>query len=400
MHIDSLTIDDLHNLTERELVDLMYSTLFEVKPIIEERLNLLEIAKTDKKALMFDADFNVARKFIKYENEPDSYILKVPYMDERENVELQMQMFTDKKNDVLPIVNYFIYVFTRVIQHPLGIVEIKFIGQHIKRNDNDFQYDRFEHKYSESEFMYFDKEKNIYVQVNSAELKKAKHDLEKGKSIEDTLEEVKVYLQREELLKTAKLLLKESGNKFLKELIVMKNGRSNKGFSINDHFAYLNRYSVFMEKLELGLKIYLLFANISVREYQKLKSKSIEINELISELKSSLVSLAKMMYESDRYSLNKNDILSKSIKLHFETEEDRFYKNMVNQFTVLEDFLKANVGSLDLAGYIGFDLEKWELYPNIVQVEKKRNFTTKATNFGEQREFENKILKFQMKKEE
>ncbi len=403
MNIDSLTVDDLYKLhseNESKIIDLMYSTLFETKPIKEENINLLKIGKTDKQALMFEAEFNVARKFIKYENKPDAFVLKLPYLDERENPELHMQMFTNTKNDVLPITNYFINIFTKVVQHPFGLVEIKFIGQHIRRNDNDFQYDRSEHKFNESEFMYFDKENNTYVQVNAKELKNTKRKLEKGDSIDDALDEVKIYLHREELLKIGKLLLKESGNKFLKDLINMKNGRSNVGFNIRDHFAYLERYSSFMEKLESGLKIYLIFANITVREYKKLQLKSIELKKLTDKLKSSLGSLAMMMYNSGRYGVDKEKILSNNLQLHIGTDEDLLYQKIKDPgFTELEKFLKANGGSMDMAGYIDYDLDKWELYPTIVQVEKRRNFTTKATNAGEQRESENKILKLQKKEE-
>lgn len=404
MNIDFLTVDELykmHNENESELVDLMYSSLFEIKPIQEENQNLLEISKTDNKAKMFEAEFGVARKYIKLVNEPDKLILRAPYLDERENPDLHMQMFTNERNDVLPINNYFIYIFTRVIRHPFGLVEIEFIGQHITKNNNDFKHIRFEHKFRESEYLYFDFENNKYAQVDSEEIKRSRRKLQKGEPLDDDLlPATKIFLHREQLLKTGKLLLRDTGNVFLKMLIAIRNKRKNFGSSINERINYLNNYFAFLDALDLGLKIQLIFANISVREYEYLKLKAEEFREVIKLLKTLLTDdLVSLMLNSKKYGFDENKVKSDILSLHRDSAEDNLFSNVITPaFEEFRKFLTANTGSLDLEGYIGFNLAKWELYPNIAQVEKRRNLSAVSTNLGQERDHINNILKLEQKK--
>lgn len=402
--IDTITTDDLyllHSKSEKDVVNLMYTSLFGIKPIEVVNEDLLEISKTNNTARMFEADFSIVRKFIKLVDQPDKLILRFPVLDERENPDLQMNMFTNDRNDVLPINNYFLYVFTRVIQHPFGLVEIQYIGQHIRKNDNDFNHIRFEHVFRESEYLYYDFENHKYLQIDSEKLIEVKNKKKRGKSVDEAEipESVKIYLHRQNLLNTGKFLLRDTGNKFLKEIIEMRNGRGNTGSTIQTKIYYLDRYDAFLNELETGLKIHLIFANVSVREYQKLDAKTKELRQLVVSLKTKLeTELVDLMVKSGRYGYVQEKIKTTILSLHKDSEESRLYDDeIVPGLEVFKSFLTANTGNLELEGYIDFDLELWELYPNIAQVEKRRNLNTVSTNDGKERDRENKILKLQKK---
>lgn len=376
---------------EKQLIDMMYSSIFEIKPIqyVNQKIGVE----------MFDADFNFVRKHIKYNDEDDFLTITLPYLDERENEELQMQLFTNQRNDVLPIVNYFIYVFGKVIRQSMGLVEIQFIGQHIKRNDNDFKFDRFEHQFRESEYMYYDYETKKYIQINSEDLRNARNSLKKGKSIDDCSQEIKTYLEREEMLKQGKLALKGVGNKFLRTVVDMRSKRSRKGASTTSYKEYLNTYNSFLKALEYGLKIHLVFENISDREYLKLEEKRKELINLIDQLKKDIELLSQKINTSGRYKTDADDMTNLGLQIIKDTEEYGLHNKMIDGFKVLEEFLTAHTdGSYNSSGYFDWDFDLWELYPNIIQIEKRRNLTVESTNYGKERELQNKILKGLQKK--
>jgi len=384
LKIDELTIEQLQEMPGEELVNLMFSTLYEIKSVKEEKVDLLSLADT-----LYEADFTLIRKHIKYEDEESHFKLALPVLDER-------KLFDDPH--VLPITNYFIIADYLVRQNPFGLLEVLFLGQHIRKNDNDFKHTRTELIYKEFGYFYFDEENNAYIQVNVGDVNKARSDVLAGRSLEKADEAVRKYIHREQLLKAGRGKLKQQGQLFLGKLMEFKKQRANFGTSIESILEYTLKYENFLEEINEGFKLYLLFGNISVTEYEKLVEEKERLLNVIYTIRSMLDKISTLMITSKKYGLDQNMIFKNTLRLVHESPEDLIYSKLKgDQLEDLKNFFVA--GDLLKEGYIGYNLEKWELYPNLVQVEKRRNFAKESTNYIKQKEVQDKILRVLQKKE-
>lgn len=386
-----LTRAEIDNIDDAHLINYLIATVFKkVKPVNVEKYDLLEESE-----MLYEADFNVFKKYIRYEDKSDCIVVQLPVVDEREKKLFKRSLFSKEKNDLLPITDYFIYVHSEIIQQPFGLLEILFKGQHIKRNENDYRHSRYELKFFEREYLYYDFQEKRYVQVNTDSLKKARRMLAKNESIENEHKNVIEYVNREELLKVSQGRLKKTGHKFLKNLLDFKPYWYVTGKSICEIATYLNRYSTFLKELEKGLKIYLLYGFLNVIEFEKLVIEREKMMSVIFETGLILEELLHKMKEVSRYA--KQDLTAIDLTYHLpkDSEEEKIYTALVdNQLNKLQAFLKPNMDKLNLDGYIGYDLERGELYPNIVQIEKRRAYADESTNIVKETDHKNNILKW------
>lgn len=385
MNIDTLTIEELQRFNGEELVNIMFSTLYEVKPIQVEKVDLSDLAST-----IYKADFGVVKKKIKYEDQEEHFHLALPVLDERK--------LTDNTSK-LPFTNYFIVADYVVSQNPFGLLEIMYLGQHIRRNDNDFKHTRTELKYREFGYFYYDQEKQTYVQVPPDGLNKARGYLLSGKSIEKADEVVQKYIHREQLLEEGRGLLKQQGELFRKKLLDFKKQRANFGTSIKSILKYTFDYEEFLAGIDNGLKLYLLFGHLSVSEYEKLLEEKKRLLDVIDTVRSMLEEMSNLMTGNRKYGIDQNAIFTNTLRLVHQSEEDLIYTELKgNQLEDLKNFLVA--GDSALEGYIGYDLDKWELYVNLVQAEERRHLTKETTDHLQEKEKQDKILRSYQKREQ
>lgn len=384
MNIDALTIEELQQLDGKELVNVMFSTLYEVKPIQVEKVDLSDLASA-----IYKADFEIVKKKIKYEDQEEHFHLALPVLDER-------KLTDDTKK--LPFTNYFIVADYVINQNSFGLLEIMYLGQHIRRNDNDFKHTRTELKYREFGYFYYDQEKQTYVQVPADGLNKARSYLLSGKSIENADESVQKYIHREQLLEEGRGLLKQQGELFRKKLLEFKKQRANFGTSIKSILKYIFDYMIFLNDIDNGFKLYLLFGHLSVSEYEKLVEKKKILLGAIATVRSKLDEMAKLILEKKEYKVDETTVYTNTLQLVHGSEEYVIYSDLKsNQFEELKNFLVAGDNALE--GYIGHDLDKWELYVNLVQAEERRHLTKESTDHIKEKEKIDNILRNYQKRE-
>jgi hypothetical protein len=386
MNLNQLSIDDLKQLGDKEFIDLLFKTLSVVKPVV--------VKKVDVPVETMDAaSFDLVRKMIKYEYKDDCFVVTIPSGDEREDPFYQVKLFSKDTYDLFPPVGYFIFVGGSVLPRTFGLLDIQFFGQHIERNPNDYRFYKFNTQYVQNEHFYYDSETGKYVQVNDNDLIQGRRRKERGEPIEK--EEVQEYLRREELFRYSRMRLKTIGKSYLQEFINFKPYWKYTPRTLNDVESFFIRYKKFLDSMELGMKVKLLLSRITEREYEKLMEHRDHQYQLMFDGIKLLEEIAMLMMKSHRYRDIKNYHLG---ELFGDSLEQKLYVDFVNNVLMkIQEFLTPREDkpfSL-LQGYIGYDLEREELYPNIVELERRDVLRDldKPWKTTEERDLEMKILK-------
>lgn len=392
MNLNQLSIDDLKQMEDKEFIDLLFKTLSVVKPVVVEKLNIQsEIEKMDS------ADFNLVRKLIRYEYRDDCFVVTIPYVDEREDPFYKVKLFSKDTYDLFPPVGYFIFIGGNVLPRTFGLLDVQFFGQHIERNPNDYRFYRFSTQYTQNEHFYYDSESEKYVQVNDNDLIQGRRMKEKGEPIEKP--EVEEYLRREEMFRYSRMRLKTIGKSYLEEFISFKPYWKYTPRTLNDVESFFIRYKKFLDSMELGLKVKLLLSRVTEREYEKLMQYRDYQYQLMFEGIQLMEKIVELMMKSHRYRDIKNYHLG---ELFGDSEEQKLYVDFVNNVLMkIQDFLTPRGDTPSgLQGYIGYDLEREELYPNIVELERRDSLRDQAWKSTEERDLEMKILKSLRKRAE
>jgi hypothetical protein len=387
MNLNQLIIDDLKRLGDKEFIDLLFKTLSVVKPVVVEKVNIQSEVK-----MMDAADFNLVRKLIKYEYRDDCFVVTIPWGDEREDPFYQVKLFSKDTYDLFPPTGYFIYIGGNVLTRTFGLLDVQFFGQHIERNPSDYRFCKFSTQYVQNEHFYYDSETEKYVQINANDLVQARRKKEKGESIEKV--EVQEYLRREELFRYSRMRLKNIGKLYLEEFINFKPYWKYTPKKMNEIESFFIRYKKFLDSMELGLKVKLLLSRITEREYEKLLEARDHQYQLMFDGIQLMENITALMMKSYRYRDIKNYHLG---ELFWGSPEQKLYTNFVSDVLVeIHKFLTPRGDTPSgLQGYIGYDLEREELYPNIVELERRESLRDpdKAWKSSEERDLEMKILK-------
>jgi hypothetical protein len=387
MNLNQLSIDDLKQLGDKEFIDLLFKTLSVVKTVVVEKVNIQSEVET-----MDVADFNLVRKLIKYEYRDDCFVITIPWGDEREDPFYQVKLFSKDTYDLFPPTGYFIYIGGNVLTRNFGLLDVQFFGQHIERNPNDYRFYKFSTQYVQNGHFYYDSETEKYVQINDNDLIQARRKKEKGEPIEKA--EVQEYLRREELFRYSRMRLKTIGKSYLKEFINFKPYWKYTPKTMNEIESFFIRYRKFLDSMDLGLKVKLLLSRITEREYEKLLEARNHQYQLIFDGIQLLEDIAALMMKSYRCRDIKNYHLG---ELFWDSPEQKLYVDFINNILMkIQAFLtpRGDISS-SLQGYIGYDLEREELYPNIVELERRDALRDpdKAWKSSEERDLEMKILK-------
>lgn len=329
-----------------------------------------------------------------------------PYINEQEDPLYSAGVFSDIQSDFFPMNNYFISVRADVVVMPYGIVEVTFIGEHVFRNTNDFRHYKAHTTFEIKEYFYYEfgDEDNDgeFVQVKEEDLNNGRKLKLKNEStyLQKTKKHVQEYIKREELLEYTKQRLKSRARKYQERFRTFK-----EYWSLTSNFnsfekigRFFNSYIKFLEELETGLQLKLIYSKLSSREYAKLeKMRKKLLEEDISNCEETLKRLhAAIIANKEKRHYKFEDINEFNLNsLHVE-DIAIFDEFRAEKVTRLVEFItpRAIDFSADsiLQGYIGYDLSLKELYPNLAHMEKREMRTDKMFSDLLERERTQKIL--------
>jgi hypothetical protein len=389
-------LEQIRSLNPGELLDLVYNSMLEMKPIDFRKIEMNHLTKD-----ILEPKFDDVKKSIEYNDLPDGLHIKVPVYDERDLPHYKQSIFSQKTNDLLPVTGFFVQSNVELVIKPLGLVEVIYSGFKISRNDNDFRYLRHHLVYRHTEYFCYDYEGKKYNRVPDQELEKIKFQLQKnGEAKLDSAHElVKMYLEREEILNDILAKLKVLYEEYQLDLIrFLKDNYSAGNQTISTVNAYLNRYAQFLiEKMPKGLKIKYVYSQVSRREFDELLK---EAERLIEILNNGIGMLRRISELVEGYFAN-YELLSGPVEGSEEFEIKNSLLDLLNRD--IADFKMPRPYNFNYAelmkGYIGFDLELGEIYPNIAQLENRVLLNESVQeDLQDEQDYMKKIIEFKKRK--
>jgi len=404
---DLFAPNEIEKAEDKELLDQTVKTILHLKPVV---LNLKE-----KNELVYKmptkADFEKVDEFVTFKEDDNALNITVPIYDERNLPEFQVSLFNDSRNDCFPERGFYIVGSSKLITEPLGLVKVEMNGLPYILVGSDYRFEPRGSKnreigYKRYLYFYYDYQKKLFVKVFPDKLEECKRKMGNEKDPEkkeDILLKyhatVQEYIKREKLLEKIKERIYPLSLPYLKRLKQWKDG-DYKGFSIGTITTYVDGYRKFIkEEMIRGLKIKLVYANVTKREYSKLFKQKRELLKLIKNTKRKLEEIKSIQsltgkneadYELDANSLFEREreiynyiekIVMPELQKFKEVRPTKFPENGLNERIVLK-------------GYIDFDLEKNEVYPNIMQLQRRTSLTEEKEDFRSEDEYTSKILDY------
>lgn len=381
LELKDLTISALEEMTEEEVIAVAMES-FTLIPSLDVHKKTLQAAD------IYKAKFDLVKKYIRYDF--DNYTVQYPYTDEREDV-LYSRGVWREEIDSFPTAGYYVYIDSKITVRPFGLMEVEFKGEHLFRNTNEHKHYKPNKQFQTIEYFYYDFSSKNFVQINDDDLQNARKLKLKSeeKYEEKTKQAVKEYIHREELLDYTKGRLKKRARKYEERFRKFKEvwGIGSKLNTFEKIQKFFDAYIEFLAELETGLQIKLIYSKLTNREFIKLEDMRKELLEKDIEIcdksVSELFSMMKKKKETGKYTWDN----VKTFNLNSLQEEELEVLNRFRGEEVkrLLDFLMPrsqdfSVSTL-LQGYIGYDLELKELYPNLAFLEKRDARTTK--NFSD-----------------
>lgn len=334
MNFNNLTTESIKQLPGDELVDLMYSTFEDLMDIQFIKMNMSDLANR-----MSSPDFDILKREIKYEQQEDSFHIKVPRVQEEKEYLSKTWKCELENYCFFPESGSFVDCDSELTVRAYGLIEITHTGKSITRMNKNHTFLNRQKSYTEESFFYFDYKEKAFIQAPGDQLRKLRLNIQM-KSDEASAEALE-YHRREQLLHESYHRLKEISIEkgYQKHFLEFVN-TDNKSLNIEDIKDYLTKYYRFLTNdLEAWLRIKLLFSSITKDEYIHLLNKRDELMKLI------------YRYTEGKEELH--DVLSK-LKRFKEVKPETVTPGLLMQ------------------GFIHYDSEKKVLYPTIVEIERRR----------------------------
>lgn len=407
-----LDIDNVRTVPGTKLVELFFDSMMEMK-----KIEFIKEAKHELSIDMGEPDFDLLSSKLDYKDENDErWRIKVLYVNEkeREYYDGEISYGLDKYEDE-PETGGFVLCDSRLIEKPLGLVEIHHFGRRESRLYKNHTFPSLDNTYDHYAYFYYDYDAKVYIQVHTENLKQAKINIQKGKPFEPKKEEDKhivMYLEREKIVKAGmgrlKRILEE--NKFRKKfyeflidhyeketIIEKQNGTIVKGgtnrLSIQNIAGYTERYLIYLQTdFKKWMKIKFLIGKINRIEYEKIigeTQKLIEVQKDILQQFASLINYIEGTY-------NERAVFD-FVNINW-TEGQEIIENikeLLKKFTAFKTPKPSTVPTDDsslLEGFI-YDEEEHKLYPNAAEVERRRLRTKTFYSDAMYEEYQNEVLK-------
>ncbi len=400
MDYKDLTLENINDVPGDELVDCLFESMEHMKNIDFVKISYNELSKK-----MEAPNFDLLKSKIKIEDE-GVWKVSVPFVDEKErDYYKKIIKFGLEKYFLLPDTGGFVKCDAKLIEKPLGLVEIHYWGDFITRMYKNHSFDDPKRIYNKRDYFYYDYEENKYIQVHSENLEKAKYDIQKGrgfqpKSKEDEL--INMYINKENLLKVVKGRLKEISEesqfhqKFMNFIYDKydKNPDEGRLLSPANILNYLERTGWYLyDHFERWLKIKLLISSIDRKEYTKLIQETQRLNEVKENITYLILQLKNHLsgdkYDRENYNLDNENMMLEAIEIR------KKIKSLLKEFT---DFKtpkppgKIPTKGLEKQGFI-YDENEHKLYPNAAEIERRRLKTLEHYSDEEYDAYQNEVLK-------
>ncbi|MFS0824806.1 hypothetical protein [Bacillus sp. 1P02SD] len=396
-------LQEVQDMEQEELLEETIKSIFNTKPI---NLLLKEMDELVCK-MPVKADFEKIKEYIEFQNKEEVFEVIVPIFDERKLPEFQVRLFRKDVNDCFPERGYFISGNSKLIVNPLGLIKIEMNGLPITRVGSDFRftrpsYDTKEKGYREYLYFYFDYDTKQYINVYSDKLEECKRKMTLNpKAVKDYHETVQEYIKREALLDKIIKRIYPLSLSYLRRLEKWSKGKyGNGGLTIGSVTTYLNEYQKFItQDMVKNLKIKLIYSNVTVREYKELIEKKARLEGLIQTAIDGLEEI-KSIYSlteenSNSYVLNINSFferekeITKQIEDEIIPELERFKGVRPTEFPSL-GLNKMKV----LTGYVGYDLDTNEVFPTIMQLQRRTSLTKEKEDLRSEEEYISNLISY------
>lgn len=402
---DLFNLEIIQNTEPEEVLDAAVQSIFDLDPIILNSVEMNELVYEMRKK----ADFEKVEPHINYEEQNGTYVITVPSFDERKLPEFQVSLFQKKVVDVFPERGFYIIGNSKLITKPLGLVQVEMTGLPSIRVDKDIRYTQTSNDirgrgYRENLYFYFDYNTKNFERVYGDKLEECKLKIERDPNkseniLKDYHESVQEYIKREQLLDAVDEKIYPLVLAYLPKLKEWKDFEyGSRGVTIGSVKRYLNQYKDFLEEtMTRGLKVKLIYSNVSKREYEELMKKKDELLNMISSsflgLKAieTLHSLTEEM--TNNYELSKGAFNSNEVEI-VKTIEDDILRSLqqfkeVRPTTLPETALNE---SKILKGYIGYDLKTNQVFPNIMQLQRRSSLTEEKEDFNTEKEYTDQMI--------
>jgi len=355
----------IESLSPTELTDfLIESTLliptyeFHTQPLSEER----------KKAP--DLKFDEIAKEIDMDSENNKFFY--PVYDEREENIFKKALF-GKEYDRIPAKGYFKYLKSAHLQKMFGIVEVTVDVGRITKKDADWRHPHFDVKTEVEKYVY-DFESNEFSIVLKTKKKNTRLEL--------------LLKEREELLQLALNQLSSVEIEYLEHFDdLFSNYFNYTTEKKNEFLIYFNKYKGFLEDLHARIGYKMIFSNITISEYTKIKDKMKEfINDIDTYIKKITDYEEKHQKQLEDVDLRNGDKHSDEYELYNELLD--FKKKLVAFITARTEKGSSKTPKM---GYFLIDDE--HMYPNLAEIERRSYFTTGMMNMDKELKVQQEMRK-------
>ncbi|HDR8323991.1 TPA: hypothetical protein QC175_005709 [Bacillus cereus] len=378
MEFKYVTIEVLKDMSEEEIIAIAMESFLEI-PNLDVDQKVLDATS------MYKADFNLVKKYIKYDF--TNFVVTYPYVNEEEDPLYNKGVFSKGQSDFFPMNNYFISIGASVTVMPYGIVEVVFVGDHVFRNTNDYRHYKANKIFETKDYFYYDFIAQEFVQVNESDLDNGRKLKMKNEDtyLQKTKKHIQEYIKREELLEYTKQRLKVRARTYQERFRKFKEVWG-LGSTLNTFMKiekFILEYISFLEELEVGLQLKLIYSKLTNREFKQLEKIRKELLENdIPKCQETLHQLIEVIGTNEEKREYQWDNF-KEFNLNFLHEEELAILNEFRNVDVrrLLDFITPRSADFNpkflMQGYIGYDLTLKEIYPNLAQLEKREMRTEK-----------------------
>lgn len=361
------TKEEIAHLSIEELLEYLLSSLTEIDSFRTKEFPLDEETLGD----YYVIDFDQIKSHLKYSE--DYSVLEFPIVDDRE----ERSVFSKSIKDYFTPIGFFNFTKCTYKQKPLGLVDINMFIYSMERKANALKHPHYQKVFEKEENLAFDFKNNRYVRADKEN---------------PNNEHSKIYKERLELLHFCLGKVKKYYFKTYFPVFLSFIHESRPNAQYQKAVEYVQQYKNYLENyFENGVSCLLIFSDISVGEYMKLKLHAKSLLKILNHIEDSL----KKIKKEEDFSF------ADYVQLKH-TEEYQIYEEMRNLINHLENFKTPRKNQQNKTfewGYIGINQETKELFPNIAEVERRRYFTEEHWDEIKEDQMRKEYYEFQLNKE-
>lgn len=345
--IELLKPKDIGTLEEKMFLTLLEESFNQIKNVIINKKPMHDLALK-----MAKPRFEKIHKYIKYSKDQEEYFkIEIPLVNEKD-LEINKPSNPANKFKVdlqnyrpFPDTDCFIRCDSASINQALGLLTIEHKGYYTIRKFNDHKHEDTKIFYNEPSFFYFDFEKKKYIQAPTPEVLELRYKTSKNMEIDESKYHPNsiIFRNREKLLPEIedRLKLISEEKRYRRDFHGFANTKCLTR-TVENVKEYAAMYYSFLGILEDWLKLKMYLSKVTPLEFKVLLEERIVLMDICKEIQ-----------DADQYLDSHIDRLEA-----FQTGKP-------------EDDKLQNYNALN--GFIKYDSKNRILFPNIVEVERRRS---------------------------